>query len=234
MPKNTIYSIPALKRLPAYLGELRKLSRQGAERVSCPTLAAALHLDAIGVRKDLEMAGATGSPGVGFRISELIDRLETFLGWKNTTEAFLVGAGELGSALLGYRGFEQHGLRIVAAFDRDPVEAGRSIHGIPVFGMSCFTHYTMRLQIRIGILCVPDAEAQRAAEHMAEAGIMAIWNFTDQTLKLPEEIIRQRVNLAGDLAVLSVRLAEKLRGPAPSPAGEPLPDNKGKTHEAHH
>lgn len=228
MPKNITYSIPALKRLPGYLGELRKRSARGEERISCPALAEALHLDAIGVRKDLEMAGAVGSPGVGFRIPELVDRLETFLGWKNTSEAFLVGAGELGSALLGYRGFEQHELRIVAAFDRDPVEEGREVHGIPVFGISHFHHYARRLQIRIGILCVPDSEAQRTAEIMVDAGILAIWNFTDQPLKLPEEIIRQRVNLAGDLAVLSVRLAERIRDMDLAPAEGESPDNKGE------
>lgn len=157
------------------------------------------------------MLGVVGSPGVGFRVEELIDGIETFLGWKNSSEAFLVGTGDFGRALLGYSGFAAYGVRIVAAFDPDPVEEGLEIHGVPVFGLSHFAHYTGRLGIHIGILCVPDDDAQKIAELMVDSGILAIWNFTAHTLQLPEHIIRQRVNLGGDLAVLSVKLAEKLR-----------------------
>ena len=197
MKKSNVYSIPALKRLPAYLRELKRLQAEGQLRVASPALARALHIDTIIARKDMEMLGVVGSPGVGFRVEELIDGIETFLGWKNSSEAFLVGTGDFGRALLGYSGFA--------------VEEGLEIHGVPIFGLSRFTHYTGRLGIHIGILCVPDDDAQKIAELMVDSGILAIWNFTAHTLQLPEHIIRQRVNLGGDLAVLSVKLAEKLR-----------------------
>ena len=211
MKKSNVYSIPALKRLPAYLRELKRLRAEGQLRVASPALARALHIDTIIARKDMEMLGVVGSPGVGFRVEELIDGIETFLGWKNSSEAFLVGTGDFGRALLGYSGFAAYGVRIVAAFDPDPVAEGLEIHGVPVFGLSHFAHYTGRLGIHIGILCVPDDDAQKIAELMVDSGILAIWNFTAHTLQLPEHIIRQRVNLGGDLAVLSVKLAEKLR-----------------------
>ena len=158
MPVPKVYTIPALKRLPAYLRELRVLHGKGERSVASPGLAEALHLDAMTVRKDLEMIGVAGLTGVGYPIEKLIDGIETFLGWKNTSDVFL----------------------------------------------------TERLQVKMAILCVPDEEAQEVAELMAGAGIMAIWNFTRQPLRLPPDIIRQQVNLAGDLAVLSVKLAEKL------------------------
>ena len=82
---------------------------------------------------------------------------------------------------------------------------------MPVFDFAEFPHLTRRLQIRMAILCVPDDAAQEVAEKMVEAGILAIWNFTGHTLLLPEDIIRQKVNLAGDFAVLSVKLARRLR-----------------------
>ncbi|MDD3885802.1 MAG: redox-sensing transcriptional repressor Rex [Victivallaceae bacterium] len=205
------YSIPTLKRLPGYLRELRRLRRDGVERVASPALGRALQIDSISARKDLEAIGAAGSPGVGYRVEELIERIEGFLGWKNVSEAFIIGVGELGSALLGYSGLASHGLRIVAAFDhRGPVRPGKTIHDVPVFGLEELAHLAHRLRIRMAILCVPDDEAQETADLLVKAGIVAIWNFTAQTLETPPGIIRQNVNLAGDFAVLSVKLAQRL------------------------
>ena len=100
MQNKKTYSIPALKRLPAYLRELRRLREAARERVSSPVLARALRIDTISARKDLEMVGAVGSPGVGYRVRELIDSIETFLGWKNVSEAFLIGIDGFGAGLL--------------------------------------------------------------------------------------------------------------------------------------
>ncbi len=209
--KTKFYSIPFLKRLPTYLRELRSLRAKGEIFVSSPVFAEIMRIDAISVRKDMENVGGIGAPGVGYRVEELIDRIETFLGWKNTSEVFLVGTTELGRALLGYPGFQQNGLRIIAAFDHEKnPEPELRIHEIPVFPLSEFAHLRKRLKIRMAILCVPDEQAQEIAEVLAAAGIQAIWNFTQHPLRLPENIIRQRVDLGGDLAVLSVRLAEKL------------------------
>lgn len=210
MANKKTYSIPSLKRLPAYLRELRRLRDAGRERVSSPVLAKALRIDTISARKDLEMVGVVGSPGVGYRVRELIDGIETFLGWKNASEAFLVGTGGFGAALLGYSGFSAYGLKIIAAFDRHAKD-GESLHDVPVFGLSELRHLASRLKIRMAILCVPDDEAQEVADLLVDCGILAIWNITAHTLHLPGNIICQRVNLGGDFAVLSVKLAERLR-----------------------
>ncbi|UKI31637.1 MAG: redox-sensing transcriptional repressor Rex [Lentisphaeria bacterium] len=135
MQNKKTYSIPALKRLPAYLRELRRLREAARERVSSPVLARALRIDTISARKDLEMVGAVGSPGVGYRVRELIDSIETFLGWKNVSEAFLIGIDGFGAGLLGYGGFSAYGLKIIAAFDRE-AKAGESLYDVPVFGFS--------------------------------------------------------------------------------------------------
>ena len=115
MAKPQVFSIPALKRLPAYLRELKKLQAAGRLHATSPVLARALRIDAISVRKDLEMIGAAGSPGVGYQVEPLIDALESFLGWKNASEAFLVGTGHLGAARLprlrGLRAQNHRGLR---------------------------------------------------------------------------------------------------------------------------
>jgi len=211
MAKSQVFSIPALKRMPAYLRELKKLAAAGKLNATSPVLAQALRVDAISVRKDLEMVGASGMPGVGYKIDVLIDAIENFLGWKNASEAFLVGAGHLGTALLGYRGFAEYGLKIIAAFDKGPIPKDTLVHDVPLFDFAEFPHLAHRLQIRMGILCVPDEAAQEVAEKMVESGILAIWNFTGHTLHLPDDIIRQKVNLAGDFAVLSAKLARKLQ-----------------------
>ena len=210
MQNKKTYSIPALKRLPAYLRELRRLREAARERVSSPVLARALRIDTISARKDLEMVGAVGSPGVGYRVRELIDSIETFLGWKNVSEAFLIGIDGFGAGLLGYGGFSAYGLKIIAAFDRE-AKAGESLYDVPVFGFSELRHLASRLKIRMAILCVPDDEAQEIADLLVDCDIRAIWNFTAHPLHLPPNVICQRVNLGGDFAVLSVKLAERLR-----------------------
>ena len=228
MPVQKVYTIPALKRLPAYLRQLRYLNAQGEEYVASPMLAQALHLDSMTVRKDLELIGVSGLTGVGYPVQKLIDGIETFLGWKNSSEAFLVGTGGIGDALLGFQGFSAYGLKIIAAFDREVAEQGRTLHGVPVFPFSEFRHLTERLKIKMAILCVEDEAAQEVADRMVDAGILAIWNFTRQTLHLPPEIITQQVNLAGDFAVLSVRLSEKLHNKATIPSEPELKGEKRK------
>ncbi|MDD3118604.1 MAG: redox-sensing transcriptional repressor Rex [Victivallales bacterium] len=211
MAKDKVQKLPSIKRLPAYLRELKSLREEGRQVVSTTLLAQRLRLESIVVRKDLEITGVTGSPGVGYKVEDLIGGIEEFLGWNNTSDIFLVGAGALGTALLGYKGFSEYGLNIVAAFDADPNKVGTEIHGKPVLGMDAFANLAERMKIHMAILCVPCDAAQAVAELMVAAGIRAIWNFTGATLNVPEHVVRQRVNLAGDLAVLSVALAEKLK-----------------------
>ncbi len=211
MAKDKVQKLPSIKRLPTYLQELKSLRKEGREIVSTTLLAQRLRLESIVVRKDLEITGASGSPGVGYKVEELLGNIEGFLGWNNTSDIFLVGAGALGTALLGYKGFTEYGLNIVAAFDIAPEKIGTEIHGKPVLGMEAFANLTERMKINMAILCVPCEHAQGTANLMVEAGIRAIWNFTNTTLNLPAHVVLQRVNLAGDLAVLSVALAEKLK-----------------------
>lgn len=199
--------------MPAYLKELKRAAADKIERIPSAQLAERVGIDSITVRKDLEMIGATGAPGIGYRVRELAQYIEAFLGWNNSSEAFLVGVGELGRALLGYSGFSAYGLKIIAAFncDQNISSYEEYIHGIPVFPITSFEHLVGRLNIKLAILCVEDNKAQQTAEMMVQAGIMAVWNFSQQPLILPEKIIQQQANFGGDFAVLSVRLAARIR-----------------------
>lgn len=216
------YTIPGLKRLPAYLRLLRKWRSEGRLVASSEALAKASSVGSIVVRKDLEMAGVSGRSGVGYGIDELIDRVECFLGWKeNVAGAFLVGPEGFGRALLECGNLSEYGLRIVAGFDfGSPHPRGRMIRNTPIFDFEAeFANLVRLLRVRLGILCVADDEAQAVAEKMVAAGISAIWNFTEHTLELPEHIIRQKVNLAGDMAVLSKKLLEKWKAATQHSAG---------------
>ena len=206
--------LACVKRMPAYLQLLRVLQAEGQEHVSGTVLAGVHNLEPVIVRKDLAMTGAVGTPRIGFHITELIAAIERFLGWDNQTKAALVGVGSLGTALLGYHGFQNFGFRFVGAFDRDPKLIGKWIHGRKVQSMEQLVPFVRRGEILLGVLTVPAEAAQAAAGLLVLAGIKGIWNFTPAKLQLPEGIATQKEDLAEGLAVLSHRLASVRRSPA--------------------
>lgn len=198
--------VPTLKRMPLYLRLLRKMKENGVEYASGSVVAKELGFDPIVARKDLAITGAIGRPRLGFQIDEIINAIEEFLGWSNTTDAFLVGAGNLGTALLGYKGFDQHGLRIVAAFDKNPDYIGKTVQGKMILDVATLPELARRMHIQIGIITVTASGAQAVADAMIEGGIRGIWNFTPATLNVPDHVSLQREDLASSLAVLSHRL----------------------------
>ena len=126
------------------------------------------------------------------------------------SDAVLVGAGGLGSALVGYDGFKNYGLNIVAAFDCDPARIGKTIGGVRVYDVKELRHLVLRLNVRIGIIAVPKEAAQAVADELAAGGVRAIWNFAPVHLSLPENIAVKNEDMAASLAILSQRLAEIL------------------------
>ena len=199
-----------LKRLPVYHLFLKELQAKGRDVVSCTRIAEALRLEPTQVRKDLAATGIVGRPRIGYQMPELLTSIETFLGWNNANEAVLVGAGNLGSALLGYGGFTEHGLSIVAAFDASPAKIGTEIHGVPVLDVAKLPDLVQRLNIHLGIITTPAPAAQAIADLLVESGVQAIWNLSPTYLEVPAEVIVENTQLAASLAVLSNRLAANL------------------------
>jgi len=199
-------SLSTIRRMPLYLRTLYTLAGSGQKTVSSSTLAGMLDLDSIVVRKDLAVTGIIGKPRIGFDLHGLIRAIEDVIHLQSFSDAFLIGAGNLGTALLGYYGFEQHGLNIVAAFDVDSEKVGMTIHGKKVFPLERMYELGHRMHILLGILCVPGFVAQDVAELMVDAGIRGIWNFTPAKLKVPDNVIVQREDLSAGLAVLAVKL----------------------------
>jgi len=204
--EGTRPSLSCVRRLPSYLQLLRVLQAEGHEYVSGTVLASVHHLAPVIVRKDLAFTGITGTPRIGFQVKELIVAIERFLGWDNQNKAVLIGVGNLGSALLGYQGFDNFGLQIVAAFDRDPKKIDKWIHDCKVHPLEQLSRFIRRSNIRIGVLTVPGEAAQQTAEMMIESGLLGIWNFTPVKLKVPAHVVTQKEDLAEGLAVLSHRM----------------------------
>jgi redox-sensing transcriptional repressor len=212
--KQTTKAIPepTLRRLPLYYQYLKKIREEKkSEYISCTRIGVDLKILPIQVRKDLEVTEASGKPKLGYGVKELLGNIEDFLGWNNTTDAYLVGVGYLGSALLGYQGFKEYGLNIIAAFDADETKTGKEIQGKMVFPVSKLPGMIKRMGIKIGILTVPAYSAQNLTDLMVEAGIHAIWNFSPMRIMVPQGIIVQHENLAASLVVLSKKLAMSLK-----------------------
>ena len=199
-----------LKRLPGYISYLRSIPEGECIYISATALANALGMGEVQVRKDLAMVSDGGRPKVGYHRESLIEDIEQFLGYDNTTDAVLIGAGKLGQALLGYVGFEAYCLNILAAFDINPatdaVEQGK-----PIYPMEQLQSFCKANKVLMGIITVPASYAQGVCEQLIECGIKAIWNFAPTHLEVPANILVQNENMATSLAVLSMHLQAQIK-----------------------
>lgn len=198
---NTADKIPVsvLNRLPDYLHFVKYMSK--AEYVSSAAVAKALNLGEVQVRKDLQMVSGAGKPKVGYVRTELVSHLEAALDIHTPVSAVLVGVGHLGKALLYHDGFAEFGINIVGAVDIEdkPLHGGRKV--IPPSALNEFCHDN---NVTIGIITVPESQAQIVADELVTAGVKAIWNFAPTVLKVPDDITVKNANLARELAVLAV------------------------------
>jgi redox-sensing transcriptional repressor len=199
---------PSVRRMPAYLTLLKHMKEKGFIHISGPQIGEKLNIDSTQVVKDLSFAGASGKPKIGYVIEDLVYQLEDFLGYNKKHEAFLVGAGFLGSALMQYPGFTEAGMKIVAAFDTEKSKIGKEISGVMVFDIEKFRDLAERLHITIGIITTPSSVAQNVADLMVCWGIKAIWNFAPVSLRVPSHIIVQNTHMYSNLAVIINKLKE--------------------------
>lgn len=209
MEKKKI-SKSVLKRLPGYLAYLKNMPENAPPNISATALANALGMGEVQVRKDLAMVSDGGRPKIGYLRESLIDDIEQFLGYDNTTDAVLIGAGKLGQALMGYKGFDDYGLNILAAFDAAP-KMEKTEEGKPVYHISKLEHFCRSNKVLMGIITVPAEGAQGAADQLIACGIKAIWNFAPTHLDVPPNILVQTENMATSLAVLSVHLQAQIK-----------------------
>lgn len=204
-----------LKRLPGYLTYLKSMQHTESPYISATALAAALGMGEVQVRKDLAMVSDGGRPKIGYLREGLIEDIEQFLGYNNTTDAVLIGAGKLGRALLGYKGFGEYGLNILAAFDTRP-DLENLDCAKPVYPMEQLESFCREHKVLMGIITVPEERAQEVCDQLIQAGIKAVWTFAPVHLEVPPHILVQNENMATSLALLSMHLEAQIKEDKPS------------------
>ncbi|MDE7181969.1 MAG: redox-sensing transcriptional repressor Rex [Clostridia bacterium] len=202
---NKDIPVISLQRLPVYLNYLKGLN-DGEVYVSSGSIAAALDMGEVLVRKDLAYTSAAGRPRVGYVKSELIAALEDYLGCNGKRSAVLVGAGALGKAVLSYGGFKNYGIEIVAAFDSDPEKVGTEIAGKKVHAMGEAASKINELNAELAVICVPAQYAQEVADMLVKCGVKAILNFAPVLIKTDEKVVVRHIDVAANLAILSSML----------------------------
>lgn len=183
MPAPPDISPLTLNRLSLYLRALRRLHRSGVETVSSGELESRLHLSAALIRKDLAQFGELGTRGVGYNITALVERLIQILGLDRERTLVIVGAGNLGSALAGYLGFNSDSFRVAALFDNDPDKIGRRLGDLEILAPEALPEVVDRHKVDIGVITVPLEAAQENYELLISAGVRAILNFAPVALK---------------------------------------------------
>lgn len=196
-----------LKRLPIYLNHLRSLPQEETY-VSATTIANAVGLGDVQVRKDLARVSREGRCRTGRSREGLIRDIEEYLDFATTTGSIIVGAGKLGQALLDYSGFEESGLNVLAGFDIQPT-ATHSESGKPIYSMNRLETFCRNYDVRIGIIAVPKESAQSVCDSLVACGIRAIWNFAPVHLKVPDYVLVQSENLAVSLTALRLQLKSR-------------------------
>ena len=206
MDKLQGVSIKQLERYPIYLKYLKNLKNSGEVFVFSWMLSKEFNISEEQVRKDFQVVSQNkGLPKIGRPIAQLINDIESFLGYNDVTNAIIVGSGRLGQALLNYEGFEKLGLNILAAFDINPSLIGKTICGKTVFSIDKLENLTKRLGVHIAIIATPSDVSVEIAQRLINSGVQAIWNFAPVYLSFPNVIV-ENVNLASSLAVLSHKL----------------------------
>lgn len=197
IPKKVIY------RLSTYLRCLQRLADNDIDTVSSGTLAKAAGVNSSQLRKDIAYMGQWGTRGLGYPVTTLMSALRDALRQEKLQPVILVGAGNLGSALLRYQGFQKEGFEVLAAFDSDPAAARKRGVDVPLFHEAELETYLAEHNVRIAILCVPAEYAQGVANRLVRSGIQGILNFSPAILEVPKEIVVNSVDLASELENLS-------------------------------
>lgn len=191
-------------RLSVYLRCLQRLEEEGVSTISSHALARRFHLNSAQIRKDLANFGELGIRGVGYQVATLKNHLVQTLGLDTTRKVVIVGAGHLGMALAGYRGFQEPGFTIVAMFDSDPAVVGqRSRTGIPVLPSTELPRVLAEQKVSMGVIAVPAQAAQEVYDALADGGVRAILNFAPAQIRQRDDVRLRIVDLRICLEALS-------------------------------
>lgn len=194
---------PTLRRLSYYLRFLERFQEEGKEIISSKELSGSLGLSDAQVRRDLFILGEFGKRGVGYNVPKLVNFLNLFLGLEKKQKAILVGCGNLGKALLQYKGFKKRSFTITCAFDKDKRIIGTVINGTKIKDIKTIKNEVKKKKTIYGINACPVLSAQEVIDKMVDSGIKAILNFAPVKIYVPEDVIISSVDLTIELEWLS-------------------------------
>lgn len=208
--KKKMISDHVITRLPAYLRVLNELAASDTERISSQGLGKIMGLTASQIRQDFSYFGTFGQQGYGYQVVALRNEIAKIMGLDRNYQAVLLGTGNIGQALLEHLDFSVSGVHIKAAFDVRRELIGTDIAGVPVLDAHDLMTYCQAEGVDIAINCVSAESAQRAAEHAVEAGIRAIWNFTNTVLTVPDHVVVENIFFSDSLQRLEYYLSDML------------------------
>jgi redox-sensing transcriptional repressor len=205
-PRPELIPNPAVRRLSLYLRQLEAFKRKDRRTISSKQLGESLGLTDAQVRKDLAYFGQFGHPGIGYRVEDLIGQVRHILGTDKVWNVMLIGAGNLGRALLAYGGFTAKGFNLVAIFDSDPAKVGQKFGSFTVQSLKELEQTIRQHSIKLAIMTVPAEAAQEVADQLIAAGVRGLLNFAPVSLQLPSDIALNAVDLAVSLEQLSFQV----------------------------
>lgn len=207
--KKSKVSNAVIRRLPRYYRTLDTLYRDGTIRISSSELGRSMGITASQIRQDLSCFGEFGQQGYGYNISDLRREISDILGMNHNYTAVLLGAGNLGRALMNNFHFGKNGFVLTAAFDTNPALIGTSINNLPVYDQVKLDSYLAAHPTDIGVLTVPQSVAQQMTNHLVSAGVKGIWNFTNTEIDVGDSgITVESVHFADSLLALSYLISE--------------------------
>lgn len=209
--KNEYNEVPmvVIKRLPRYYRYLGELVRQGIGRISSAALSEKMGVTASQIRQDFNCFGGFGQQGYGYNVVNLYDEIGKILGLDRGHPMIIVGAGNMGHALLNYAKLEKRGFKVIGIFDNDKRKIGTEIKGIKINDISYLEDFCNEHNVDIAALALPDAVVKEIAERLIDIGIKGLWNFSHTELTVPENIAVENVHLSDSLMTLSYKILTK-------------------------
>lgn len=208
--KNTHNDVPmvVIKRLPRYYRYLGELIKQGVSRISSAALSEKMGVTASQIRQDFNCFGGFGQQGYGYNIQNLHAEIGKILGLQHEFAMIIVGAGNLGRALVNYASLEKRGFKIIGIFDNDPQKIGTSIKDMPILDIAQLKSFCAENHVDIAALSLPKDNVNEMAKMLISFGIKGLWNFSYTDIPVPSDVAIENVHLIDSLMTLSYKIKQ--------------------------
>lgn len=202
-------STAVIRRLPRYYRYLESLLDSGINRISSKALARKMNLTASQIRQDLNNFGCFGQQGYGYNVELLYNEIRKILGLDKTYNMIIIGAGNIGQALLNYINYQKRGYNFVGVFDKNPKLIGLNIRGIEISDIDTLDDFLKKTKVDIAVLTLPGNNAEQIIETIIQNGVKGIWNFSHMSISPPDDVVIENVHLTDSLMTLTYNLTER-------------------------